>query len=155
MKISTPAGDHTGLTDAVALSQPEAVAAVLVAGVAADGVFGAEEARRLHEVLSTTRWAFGLGEEAVAAVARRGLGLVARRGWPAVLEVSAQAIPVDLHPTVFALAVDLMLADGRLGSREGALIDQLQAALRIDAPLARAVLDVLLVKNRASGRPDV
>jgi hypothetical protein len=48
-----------------------------------------------------------------------------------------------------------VLADGRLGSRESAFIDQLQAALQIEHILARKVLDVLLIKNRASGRPDV
>jgi hypothetical protein len=63
--------------------------------------------------------------------------------------------PVDLRATTFALAVDLVLADGRLGTRESTFIDQLQAALRIEYALGRKILDVLLIKNRASGRPDV
>jgi hypothetical protein len=61
---------------------------------------------------------------------------------------------VPLQATTFALAVDLVLADGRLGSRESTFIDQLRAALRLDGEAARTILDVLLVKNRASGRPD-
>lgn len=52
-------------------------------------------------------------------------------------------------------AVDLVLADGRLGSREDTFIDQLQTALQIEGDLARKILDVLLIKNRVSGRPDV
>jgi hypothetical protein len=34
-----------------------------------------------------------------------------------------QVIPSDLRPTVFALATDLALADGRIGDREQAFID--------------------------------
>ena len=65
------------------------------------------------------------------------------------------AIPPDLRATTFALAVDLTLADGRLGSSETAFIDQLQTALQIEGELARRIFDVLLIKNRASGPPDV
>ena len=65
------------------------------------------------------------------------------------------AIPVALHATAFALAIDLMLADGRLGSRESTLIDQLQSAFRIEGELARKIVDVLVIKNRAGGQPDL
>jgi hypothetical protein len=71
------------------------------------------------------------------------------------MKASADAIPSDMRATTFALAVDLVLADGRLGSRESTFIDQLQTALQIEGTLARKILDVLLIKNRASGRPDV
>jgi hypothetical protein len=77
------------------------------------------------------------------------------RGLPAVLDACAQAIPAELRATAFALAIDLMLADGRLGSRESTLIDQLQRALQIEGALARKIVDVLLIKNRAGGRPDL
>ncbi|MBI3046694.1 MAG: hypothetical protein HYY76_00130 [Acidobacteria bacterium] len=129
--------------------------AILVAGVAVDGVLGAEEARRLSEVLATTRWAIGLGEEAVAAVTKRGLDLIAEHGLRAVLRAGADAIPDEFRATTFALAIDVVLADGRLGSRENTFIDQLQSALQVEADLARKITEVLLIKNRASGRPDV
>ena len=41
-----------------------------------------------------------------------------------------------------------------LSHSENALVDTLQSALRIDGDLARKIVDVLLIKNRASGRPD-
>lgn len=137
------------------LSQSEAVAAVLAAAVAVDGVLRAEEARRLKEVLATTRWTLGLSKQAVAAAVKQAGDLVSAHGLPVVLKASAGAIPPQLRETTFALAVDLILADGRLGSRENALIDQLQAALEIEEGLARKILDVLLIKNRASGRPNL
>jgi hypothetical protein len=137
------------------LSHSEAVVAVLVGCVAVDGVLRAEEAGRLNDVLSSTRWVFGTGVEAAAGVTRRALHLMTDHGLPAVLGACAKAIPAEWHATTFALAMDLVLADGRLGDRENALVDTLQSALRIDGDLARKIVDVLLIKNRASGRPDL
>jgi len=142
-------------TAALTLSQSEAFAAVLAAAVAVDGVLGTEEDRRLKDVLATTRWALGLSEVAVGGAAKRGFDLTAAHGLPAVLKASADAIAPDMRATTFALAVDLVLADGRLGSRENTFIDQLQSALQIEGDLARRIVDVLLVKNRASGPPDM
>lgn len=136
------------------LSLSEAVFTVLVGCVAVDGVLKAEEASRLKEVLSSTRWALGTGVKA-AGVMTRAVTLISEQGLPAVLGACAKAIPAELHATTFALALDLVLADGRLGDRENAVVDKLQSALQIDADLARRVVDVLLIKNRASGRPDL
>jgi tellurite resistance protein len=136
------------------LSRADAVMAVLVGCAAADGVLGAEEASRLNDVLTSSRCGLGFGIEATADATTRALNLIADRGLPAVLAACAQAIPAELRATAFALAIDLMLADGRLGSRESTLIDQLRRAFQIDGALARKIVDVLLIKNRAGGRPD-
>ena len=138
-----------------ALSHSEAIAAVIVGSVAVDGVLRTEEAERLHEVLSSTRWVLGTGVEATARVTKHALDLITEYGLPAVLDACAKAIPPEWHPTAFALAIDVMLADGRLGSRESALIDRLQNVLRLDDSLARRIVEVLVIKNRASGRPDL
>jgi tellurite resistance protein len=137
------------------LSRSEAVVAVLVGCAAVDGVLRAEEADRLNEVLASSRWILESGVEAAAGVTTRALNLITDHGLPAVLTACAEAIPAELRATTFALAIDLTLADGRLGSRENTLIDQLQRALRIDGDLARKIIEVLLIKNRASGRPDI
>jgi hypothetical protein len=137
------------------LSRAEAVVTVLVGSAAVDGVLRAEEASRLNEVFTSSRWILECGAEAAAGLRARAINLITDHGLPAVLAPCADAIPADLRPTTFALAIDLILADGRLGSREITLIDELQRALRIDDDLARKIVEVLLIKNRASGRPDL
>lgn len=137
------------------LPRSDAVVAVLVGCAAVDGVLRAEEAGRLNEVLTSSRWILESGVEATAGVTTRALNLITDHGLPAVLAACADAIPAELRATTFALAMDLALADGRLGSRENTLIDQLQRALRIDDDLAHKIIEVLLIKNRASGRPDL
>jgi len=146
---------HTQKPDpSLSLSRSEAVAAVLVGCVAADGILRDEEAGRLNAVLSSTRWVIGTGAEEIVSIRTRALSLLAAHGLPTLLPACAAAIPVDLRATTFALAIDLILADGRLDSRENALIDQLQDALRLDSALAGRIVEVLLIKNKASGRPD-
>lgn len=130
------------------LSLPEAVAAVLVAAVSADGSFGVDEANRLKAVLSTSP----LFEEAVRAgdvdVVERALNLLTERGVEPTLSACGAALPPELRATVFALATDLVLADGRIQAGEKAFVDQLQAALHVDEPTALKIVEVLLIKNR-------
>lgn len=151
MKPTSPKGPDTPLS----LSRSEAVAAILVGCVAVDGVLKDEESSRLNATLSSTRWVVGSGGEPTAGIRTRALSLINAYGLPAVIAASATAIPAELRATVFALALDLILADGRLDSRENALMDQLQGGLRIENNLARKIIEVLLIKNRASGRPDL
>ena len=137
----------------LSLSPREAVVAVLVASVSADGLLRREEADRFSEMVRSTRW-IESGAEPIGHITTRTLGLIARHGLAAVLSACAAAIPRELRPTTFALATDLVLADGRLGSRESTLLDELQQVLGITDQLAGKVVEVLLIKNRASGRPD-
>ena len=131
-----------------ALRVPDAIAAILVASVAADGDLNPEEAIRLNSILSTTRVLREAGNGSMQGLADRAIRLLTDYGLPAVLVACAKAIPVDLRPTTFALATDLVLADGRIGDREKIFIDELQAVLDIDDATARKIVDVLLIKNR-------
>ena len=138
----------------LALSCADAVAAVLVGSVAADGFLSDDEGLRLNEALAATRWVRGAGDERVEGVRDRCLELVARHGLRSVLSACGNAMPAGLRPTTFALAADLVLADGRLGDRENTFLDTLQDVMGLDDDLVRKIVDVMLIKNRASGPPD-
>lgn len=151
MTVATRSPDHPGN---LSLSPREAVVAVLVASASADGRLRLEEADRFTEMFRSTRW-IESAPEPIARTTTRTLNLIARHGLSAVLSACAASIPRELRATTFALATDLALADGRLGSSESALLDELQRVLGIDDELAGKIIEVLLIKNRASGRPDL
>jgi hypothetical protein len=134
---------------ALALSVPEAFAAILVAAISADGSFGVEEANRLNNVLSTSRLFAPAVQAGDVDVVERALHLLTERGVRPVLDACGAAIPSDLRAAVFAVATDLVLADGRVGEGEKAFVDQLRAALNVDEPTALKVAEVMIVKNRA------
>jgi len=133
--------------DVPALAVPDAMAAILVASVAVDGEMQVEEAVRMGGILSANRAIRHLGQGSIAELAERAVALLVAHGLPAVLTACAKAIPIDLRPTVFALATDLVLADGRIGDRERTFIDELQTVLLIDDATALKIVDVMLIKN--------
>ena len=98
-------------------------------------------------ILSASRAIQRLGQGSIAELAERSVALLVAHGLPAVLTACAKAIPIDLRPTAFALATDLVLADGRIGDRERTFIDELQAVLLIDDATALTIVDVMLIKN--------
>ena len=134
--------------DAPPLTVPEAIASLLVAAVTVDGIVSPEEAVRIGGVLATSNILGQAGNGSTQRLANHAIALLSEYGLPAVLTGCAKAIPSDLRPTTFALATDLVLADGRIGDREKAFIDELQGVLQIDDATALRIVDVLLIKNR-------
>jgi hypothetical protein len=124
------------------------MASLLVAAVAVDGTVSTEEAARIGGILSTSKVLRQPGNGSTQALANRAIALLTEYGLPAILTGCAKVIPSDLRPTAFALATDLALADGRIGDREKAFIDELQVVLRIDDDTAARIVEVLMIKNR-------
>jgi tellurite resistance protein len=120
----------------------------LVAAVTVDGMVSSEEAVRIGGVLATSNILRQAGNGSTQRLANHAIALLSEYGLPAVLTGCAKAIPSDLRQTTFALATDLALADGRIGDREKAFIDELQGVLQIDDATAVKIVDVLLIENR-------
>lgn len=128
-----------------AMPVPDALAAILVASVFMDGALNVDESALIEGLLSTSR----LFRDATVGSVDRAITLLNDRGAEAVLAASARALPPQLHATAFAMAVDLVLCDGRVEPREKAYIDSLQAALGVDEATALKIIEVLVIKNRA------
>jgi hypothetical protein len=134
--------------DAPPLPVPEAIAAVLVASAAVDGTLNAHKAVRMNELLSSAPVFRRPDGDPIPGLAARAIELLTDQGLPAVLTACARSIPETLRPTTFALAVELVLSDGRIGDRERSFIDELQGVLRIGDSTALKIMDVLLLKHR-------
>lgn len=143
-------GDETrsAAADAPPLTVPEAIAAILVAAVAVDGSVDPQEAVRIGGALSTSTILRRAGDGSMHELAERAVSLLSEHGLPAILTGCAKAIPADLRPTTFALAADLLLADGRIADSEKTFLEELQAVLDIDDGTAAKIFEVLSIKNR-------
>lgn len=142
-------GLQEGSAEPPTLSVPDALAAILVASVSVDGAVSVDEATRTRGLLSTSRLFREVCGIANAGSVERAIRLLNERGLATVLTACAKALPPDLHATVFAVAVDLVLSDGRVEARERAYIDSLQTSLGVDEATALRIVEVLLIKNRA------
>jgi uncharacterized tellurite resistance protein B-like protein len=129
------------------LTQDQAVIAVLIAAMDANQHVSREEAWRAHHLIwSMRRFRRQPGEKV-----DRLIGIVRDRmqrfGPSAVLEDAALTLEARLRLPVFAVAIDLMLADAALERSERAFIKRLAAALDIRPRDADAIVRAMLIKN--------
>jgi uncharacterized tellurite resistance protein B-like protein len=137
------------LGENVVLSPRQAFAAIVVGAFNADGRVAPEEAVRVNEIFSSTRLFRSQPAEPAHAVLDRVLELTNRHGAEAVMAVAARVLPPELHAPAFAIAVDVVLADGEASVEERRFIDTLQALLQIADEDAAKIVEVILVKNSA------
>ena len=143
MDETTPAG----AADTEALSPAEALVALLIAGARADEVVSPHEANLIEDSVAKMKLFRGSTYEARYFIFMTVAARIREQGADHVFREALRRIPKELAATTFALAVDLMLADGRLTPRETGFADELRAALDIDGELAGKIIDVLTIKN--------
>jgi tellurite resistance protein len=132
---------------AARLTVDQAIIAVLIAAMHANEQMSAEEAARAHHMIWSMRRFRRRDGEAVNRLIGTTRALIEERGWVVVLAQAARAVPARLRPTVYAIAVDLMLADATLEPAERRFVMRLANELHVDPALARDILRVLLIKN--------
>lgn len=131
------------------LTLDQAMIAVLIAAMDANQHVSPEEAARAHHIIWSMRrfrWRSG---ETVDRLIETVRDRIEEEGLSAVLQQTARTIRARLRPTVFAVAVDLMLADTKLERAERQFVRRLATDLKIRAPLADDILRVMLIKNGA------
>ena len=131
------------------LKSDEAILACLIAAMDANDHVSREELTRAHHLIWSMRRFRRRSGEAVARDIERMRSHVEQRGPRRVIADGARSISTRLRPSVFAVAADLVLADGTLDASERRFLARLAAALRLDAAIAERIQDVMLVKNRA------
>jgi hypothetical protein len=64
-----------------------------------------------------------------------------------VIDRAAKAVPPRLRQPAFAVATDLLLADGKIDGRERRFLLRLATAFRIPAGTATQIVEIMLLKN--------
>lgn len=131
------------------LDTDDAFIALLIAAMDASGHVSAEEAARAHDIIWSMRRFRHRSGEAVGRRIERMRALVENQGAAPVIEAAARKIPARLRRAAFAVAADLVLADGRMERPEGRFLRQLAADLGLGRETAKNILDVMRLKNSA------
>lgn len=129
------------------LSPQEAVVGVLLAAGEANSQVTPAELGRIDQAIGSMRLFRNQSPEQLNGLAQKMMGVLASGGLHPLIEQAAARLTPELRATVFALATDLVLADGIADDPERAFIDDLQATLKIDDALAIKVVEVMLLKN--------
>jgi uncharacterized tellurite resistance protein B-like protein len=129
-------------------SPAEAFAAITIASISADGYLADEEV----DVLVTTLNRMHLFRSYSGDVMRRMMdklfGIQKREGVEMLFTIAQKSLPHELKASAFAVATDLVLADGEVTEEERKFLNQLYQALEIPEEQAITIVNVMMIKNQ-------
>jgi len=130
------------------LNAPEGFAGVAFCAVAADGVLTEEEQLGLVTTMSRMKLYQGMSQRQIGAVFEKLIKVARSDGVEVLLQRSAEALPPELRETAFAVAADLVMADGHIASAERQFLEKIQKSLGIVDTDALKIVEVIQVKNK-------
>jgi uncharacterized tellurite resistance protein B-like protein len=129
-------------------SEKESAVALLFLVVTADGSIQPEEEELV--IAASNRMKL-LKDQAIPefnSIVFKVRDAIEASGREAVFAAAAKGLPADLGDTIYALAADIVCADGEICDAEIAYVRQLQEALKVNDETATKILEVMKIKNR-------
>jgi hypothetical protein len=146
-----------GLFDAVlgtesqtqtALNPPEAFAVIILMATAPDGYLSVEQENSIIFVLSRIKLFKSYSHEMMNGLFDKILGILQGNGFNALFDAAKDSLSQDLRESAFALATDLILAEGIVAEEDKNFLNDLYQALGVSSEIAIQIVEVILIKNR-------
>lgn len=132
----------------VTLGPAEGFAALMLLVVASDGYAADDEVRLLNITFSRMKLFRSYSEDVMRRMIDNLCNILRRDGSQVLFDAAIATLPHDLYETAFAIATDLVLADGQVTEEEEELLGSLCRALNLSDSLVNQVVQVMLIKNR-------
>jgi tellurite resistance protein len=126
----------------------EAFAAITLAATASDGYLSDEEARGISSTLSRMKLFRSYSNDVIYRMFDKLLSILRREGIDTLFNLAKESLPYDMREAAFAVAADLVLADGIVTREEQGFLNDLYQALGISGDTATQIVEVMLIKNR-------
>ncbi|MFB2882121.1 tellurite resistance TerB family protein [Floridanema aerugineum] len=130
------------------LGPAEAFAAIALIAVAADGYITDSEAQAIGTTLSRMQLFRSYPSDVMRKMIDRLLSILQRQGVDALFNSAIASLPHELRETSFAVATDIVLADGEVTEEEENLLNDLCRILEIEEETAVKIIDVMMIKNK-------
>ncbi|MGJ5630398.1 tellurite resistance TerB family protein [Nostoc sp. CALU 1950] len=146
-----------GLFDAVlgtesqtqaALNPAEAFAVIILVATASDGYLSIEQANSITSVLSRMKLFKSYPYEMMNRLFDKILCILQGDGFNALFNAAKDSLSQDLREAAFAVATDLVLAEGIVAEEEKNFLNDLYQALGVSSEIAIQIVQVILIKNR-------
>ncbi|MBD2043472.1 tellurite resistance TerB family protein [Microcoleus sp. FACHB-672] len=134
--------------DPNSLSQAEALAAIAVAAIAADGYLLEEERQSIFSVMSNLQVFKKYSSRQRLKLLEKLFDLLRQKGAPTLVDSAKDALPPKLRETAFAVAINMVIADGTIVESEREFLRQLEQVLEIPEACACQMIKSMLVKNK-------
>jgi uncharacterized tellurite resistance protein B-like protein len=136
------------LQQQVTLGPAEAFAAIMLLAIAADGHLSNDEINLLNSTLGRMKLFRSYSWDVMRRMFDNLCGTLRNEGAQVLFGAAMATLPHDLYETVFAVATDLILADGQVSEEEEQLLGSLCRALEIPQEQVNKIIEVMLIKNR-------
>ena len=130
-----------------ALTRHEAFAVIALIAVAPDGNLSQKQANDVYQVLSNLKALNSHSKDDMQSMLDELSGIIRHQGINSLFDAAKDSMQEDLRETAFAIATDLVLADGILAEEED-FLTELYQALRISSEIGQKIIEVMLIKNR-------
>jgi tellurite resistance protein len=132
----------------VTFTDKEAVVALLFLIVTADGAIAPEEEELVIAASNRMKLLRGQGIDQFNDAVQKIRDAIEAKGRDEVFAAGIAALPAELRETVYALAADVVFADGSIDAQENEFLRGMQEALQVPDDLATKVLEVMRIKNK-------
>lgn len=136
----------SGATDK--LTEAEGMAGIALAAIASDGMITEEEAAGLGTSLSRMKLYGGMSNRDINKTFEKLIKVARADGVDKLLAMSSAAVRPELKPTAFAVAADLLMADGHVAPEEKVFLEKIQHQLGVSDDVALKIVEVIAIKNR-------
>ena len=130
------------------LSPQESFAGILLAASACDGHISDEEASNLSAAVGRMKLFQRINEKEFGNVMNKLLGILKKKGPDFLVEGCCESLPKELVNAAFAIACNIVLADGVVDQEEKDFIEKLRNNLKVEAGTAKAIAQVMVIKNK-------
>lgn len=130
-----------------ALSQAEAFTSIALIALASDGNPSQKQASDIHEALSNLKVLNSHSKDEMQSMLDELSGIIRHEGVNSLFDAAKDSMQEDLREAAFAIATDLVLADGILAEEED-FLTELYQALRIRSEVGQKIIEVMFIKNR-------
>lgn len=128
-------------------SEFEAWVGILYSCISADNQITDSEMTTLSRVLSSKQKFIGID---IAPLYRKAFNLRAELGQLKYISACSEWIKGEDKETVFALALEVLLADGTLEKEEKNVIEVLSNQLEIEKEMTSKIIEVIFLKNKGN-----
>lgn len=132
----------------ISFQPAEAFAAIALIAIASDGHFSDEEVELINTSLRRMQLFKSYPGDVLRRMYDKLFGILRRDGVAVLLNAAKSSLPFELRDSAFAIATDLVLADGTVTSEEEAFLSDLCRVLEINQAMALKIIEVMIIKNR-------
>ncbi|MFN6515843.1 MAG: tellurite resistance TerB family protein [Nostoc sp. CreGUA01] len=130
------------------LNSAEAFAVIVLMATAPDGYLSVEQANYIIYVLSRTKLFKSYPHEMMKILFDKILSIFQGDHFNTLFNAAKDCLSPDLRESAFAVATDLVLAEGMVAEEEKSFLDDLYQALGVSREIAIQIMQVILIKNR-------